>query len=309
MKKAKDSASKSFFVNFRRHWQLYLMVVPAVIHLILFPYRSIYGVQIAFKDFQFKDGIIGSPWVGFDHFVRMFKSYWYPIILKNTLLISFLEIVVSMPFTIAFAMCVNEIKSMKVKKVFQTVVNAPHFISAVVMAGMLSLFLSPTNGIINKFIEMLGGEAIAFLQYPEAYKWIHVISGMWQGTGWGAILYLAALASVDPNCLEAAEIDGASRLQRIWYINIPTIIPTICMKLILAIGSIMTVNASKILLLQNKTNLLGSEVIGTYVYKVGIQQYDYSFASAVGLFNSLVNTVLILSANWFSKKVAKSGLW
>ena len=300
---------KKVVAKLRRDWPYYVLLLPAVVHLILFSYVPMYGVQIAFKNFQFAKGIWGSEWVGFDNFTRLFNSYWFPIILKNTLVISAISVLISFPLPIIFALSANELKNEKMKKFVQTVSYAPHFISTVVVCGMVIMFTSPSSGIINKIIELLGGEAVAFMQYPDMFKWVYSLSGMWQGTGWAAVIYFAALSGVDTSLLEAAEIDGASRLQRIWYINIPVLIPTISIQFILKLGQVLSVGSAKILLLQNATNLTGSEVISSYVYKVGLQQFDYSFSTATNIFNSICNCILLISANAISKKVSKQGLW
>lgn len=303
MKKKKE------LVKILNNWQLYVMILPALLYLILCVYKPMYGIQIAFRDFNFKDGITGSEWVGFEQFERLFNSYWFPIILKNTLVISFLSVFVNFPFPIIFALMANELRNEKAKRILQTVSYAPHFISTVVICGMLLLFTSPSSGILNHFIKALGGEAIPFMQNPALFKWVYVLSGAWQGTGWSAIIYFSALAGVDQSLLEAAEIDGAGRLQRIWYINIPVLIPTISIQLVLAFGRVMSLGYEKVLLLQNSMNLMGSEVISTYVYKVGLEQFSYSFSTAVGMFNSLCNCILLLTANTITKKLTSHGLW
>lgn len=291
------------------NWELYVMVLPAVIYIILFAYKPMYGMQIAFRDFKFSEGITGSRWVGLDQFRRLFNSYWFPITLKNTLVISFLNLILSFPLPIIFALSANELRNEKTKRLLQTVSYAPHFISMVVMCGMVIMMTSPSSGIINAAIKGMGGETIAFMQKPELFKWIYVFSGVWQGTGWSAIIYFSALAAVDKSLLEAAEIDGASRLQRILYINLPTIVPTISIQIILAVGKMMSLGSEKILLLQNDTNLIGSEIIASYVYKVGLEQYSYSFSAAAGVFNSVCNCILLITANKITKKLTKQGLW
>ncbi len=291
------------------NWQLYAMVLPAFLFIILFEYFPMYGVQIAFRDFNFKDGITGSPWVGFDNFSRLFNSYWFPIILKNTIILSGLRLVMGFPLPIIFALMVNEVGNGKVRKWIQTVSYAPHFISTVVMCGMIILLLTPETGLINIFIQLFGGESISFMQDPAMFKWIHVISGIWQGTGWSAIIYFAALSGVDKSLLEAAEIDGANRLQRIWHINLPVLAPTILIQLILSMGSILSVGYQKILLLQNTMNLNASEVISTYVYKVGLQNFQYSFSTATNLFNSVVNCIMLITVNSIVKKLTKTSLF
>ena len=291
------------------HWPLYLMVIPALIYTILFNYKPMYGVLIAFKKYSLKKGILGSPWVGFSNFERVFSSYWFPVILKNTLTINFLSMLLSFPAPILLALMVNEVEREGRKRLFQTVSYAPHFISTVVICGMLILFLSPSSGIVNKIITAFGAEPVYFMQKPEMFQWIYVFSGIWQGTGWSSIIYFAALAGVDKSLLEAAEIDGASRMQKIIHINLPVLMPTIAVLLILKFGSMMSLGHEKVLLLQNSTNLPGSEVISTYVYKVGIEHSDFSFSTAIGLFNSVVNTLLLIVFNTLSRKVTKAGLW
>ena len=292
-----------------RNWQLYLMILPALAYIIIFAYKPMYGVQIAFREYNFADGITGSKWVGFDQFKRLFNSYWFPVILKNTLTLSFLSIIIGFPLPIIFSLMLNELKNDRVKKTIQTVSYAPHFISMTVMCGMLLLFLSPTSGVINNIIEALGGEPIAFMQKPGMFKWVYVISGVWQGLGWGSIIYCAALSGVDSALLEAAELDGANRLQRIWNINIPVLVPTIMVQFILQCGRILSVGYEKVLLLQNTANLNASEVISTYVYKVGLEQFDYSFSTATNVFNSICNTIMLILVNTISKKMTEESLW
>ena len=301
--------SKKKIRKILNNWQLYVMVLPAVLYILLFSYKPMYGIQIAFRDFSFRDGITGSEWVGFDQFRRLFSSHWFPVILRNTLTISFLNLFINFPLPIIFALMANELKNEKVKRTLQTVSYAPHFISTVVLCGMVILFLNPTSGIINKFITMFGGEAIAFMSEPHLFKWVYVFSGVWAGTGWSALIYFSALSAVDKSLLEAAEIDGASRLQRIWYINVPTIVPTIVIQIILQCGRVMNLGQEKTLALQNNMNLNASEIINTYVYKVGLQQYAYSFSTATGLFNSVCNCILLISVNKISKKLSQQSLW
>ena len=290
-------------------WQIYLMMLPAVVYLILFAYKPIYGVLIAFKNYRMKLGVWGSPWVGLENFRRLFSSYWFPIILRNTLTISLLSLLIGFPVPIILALMVNEIGSEHAKKLFQTVSYAPHFISTVVVCGMITLFVSPTSGIINKLIVALGGERVAFMQQPDLFKWIYVISGLWQSSGWNAVIYFAALSAVDKELLEAAQIDGASRLQRVIHINLPVLIPTIVVLFILQCGSLLNVGYEKVYLLQTDTNLTGSEVISTYVYKMGLEKNDFAFSTATGLFNSAVNCVVLVTMNMLSRRVMKTSLW
>ena len=290
-------------------WQLYLMCLPAVLYIILFVYKPMYGVLIAFQDFKIKSGILGSEWVGFDNFVRLFNSYWFPIILKNTVVISGLSIVLTFPLPIILALMVNEIQNRTVRKTFQMVSYAPHFISLVVVCSMVILFTSPTSGIINQAIVALGGKEYNFMADPKAFKWIYVISAIWQETGWASIIYIATLSAVDKSLHEAAEIDGANRFQRIIHINLPVILPTVVIMLIMRFGQVMTVGYEKVYLLQNATTLSHSEVISTYVYKVGLENGEYSFSTATGLFNSVVNCIFLLVVNKISDKLSGTSLF
>ena len=224
-----------------RNWQLYVMCLPAVVYFLIFAYKPMYGIIIAFKNYSMRKGIMGSPWIGLDNFERLFSSYWFPIILKNTLTLSGLTLLLGFPVPIILALVLNEVQNSRFRKGFQTISYAPHFISTVVLCGMLTLFLSPSSGVINKFIAMVGGDSINFLQEPSMFKWVYVLSGVWQEMGWGSIIYFATLSGVDKALIEAAEIDGASRLQKIWYINLPVLVPTILILLILNCGSLLSV--------------------------------------------------------------------
>ena len=292
-----------------KNWQLYIMCLPAVIYFLIFAYKPMYGIIIAFKNYSMRKGIMGSPWIGFGNFERLFSSYWFPIILKNTLTLSGLTLILGFPIPILLALILNEVQNSRFRKGFQTISYAPHFISTVVLCGMLTLFLSPSSGVINRFITMLGGEHINFLQEPSMYKWVYVLSGVWQEMGWGSIIYFATLSGVDKALIEAADIDGASRLQKIWYINLPVLVPTILILLILNCGSLLSVGYEKVFLLQNPTNLSASEVISTFVYKSGLEKSDFSFGAAADLFNSVVNTIVLVLANTISKQTTKTSLF
>ena len=292
-----------------KNWQLYIMCLPAVIYFLIFAYKPMYGIIIAFKNYSMRKGIMGSPWIGFGNFERLFSSYWFPIILKNTLTLSGLTLILGCPIPILLALILNEVQNSRFRKGFQTISYAPHFISTVVLCGMLTLFLSPSSGVINRFITMLGGEHINFLQEPSMFKWVYVLSGVWQEMGWGSIIYFATLSGVDKALIEAADIDGASRLQKIWYINLPVLVPTILILLILNCGSLLSVGYEKVFLLQNPTNLSASEVISTFVYKSGLEKSDFSFGAAADLFNSVVNTIVLVLANTISKQTTKTSLF
>ncbi|MBO0993330.1 sugar ABC transporter permease [Bacillus sp. J14TS2] len=294
--------------NFLKSWQLYTFLLPALTFFVIFHYIPMYGVQIAFKDFFATMGINGSPWVGFEHFERFFNSYYFWRLLKNTLIISLYQLCL-FPLPIVFALMLNELRNGAFKKWTQTLTYAPHFISVVVVVGMIIAFLDPTTGIVNILIEKLGGNSVQFLTSPDWFRHIYVWSGEWQGLGWGSIIYLAALAGVNPELLEAAKVDGATRFQRILHINIPAILPTIVILFILNIGKFMSVGFEKVLLLQNSLNSETSDIIQTFVYETGLLEGQYSFAAAVGLFDSVINIILLVTVNQIAKKVSDNSLW
>jgi putative aldouronate transport system permease protein len=300
---------KIFRTTAWRNWQLYILILPVVAYFIIFKYAPMYGVQIAFKEFFASQGIWNSPWVGFDHFERFFNSFYFERLLWNTFTIGLYELAVGFPIPILLALMMNEVRHAKFKKTVQTVTYAPHFLSTVVMVGMLFLFLSPADGLVNRIIMLFGGEPIAFMREAEWFKTIYVFSGVWQQMGWSSIIYIAALAGIDPSLHEAAKVDGASRLQRIWHVNLPGIAPTIVILFILNVGSIMAVGYEKILLMQNDLNLESSDVISTYVYRSGILDAQYSFSAAVDLFNSVINCVLLVLVNYAAKKIGQMSLW
>ncbi|GIP00257.1 MULTISPECIES: ABC transporter permease [Paenibacillus] len=292
-----------------RNWELYLFIAPAFLYFVIFHYGPMYGIQIAFKNFIPTLGITGSPWVGFDHFERFFNSYYFWDLLWNTLSISLYELAIGFPLPIILALAFNEVKDSFFKRTVQTVTYAPHFISVVVMSGMIITFLSPSSGMIVNFVEMLGFQAPQFLTDPAWFKTVYVLSGVWQSAGWGTIIYLAALSGVDPQLHEAAVVDGASRFKRILHINIPAIIPTITILLILNMGSILGVGFEKILLLQNPLNMSSSDVISTFVYRSGLVDAQYSFSTAVGLFNSVINAILLIAVNQIARRTSENSLW
>ena len=292
-----------------RNWDLYLLISPVLAYFIVFHYIPMYGVQIAFKDFIATKGIVGSPWVGFDHFERFFNSYYFWRLIKNTLGIGLYELAVGFPVPILLALAINEVRSKVFKKTVQTVTYAPHFISTVVLVGMLFLFLDPQNGIVNRIIQWFGGDAIPFMTEPGWFKTLYVFSGVWQHMGWSSIIYLASLTTIDPQLHEAAIMDGASRWQRIRHINLPGLLPTIVILLILNTGSVLSVGFEKVFLMQTSLNTDSSEVIATYVYKSGILGAQYSFSAAVGMFNSVVNFILLVSVNSIARRMKQTSLW
>lgn len=293
----------------RKHWQMYLLLAPVIVYFIVFHYVPMYGVQIAFKDFIATKGITGSPWVGMKHFERFYQSYYFWRLIKNTLGIGLYQLLVGFPVPILLALMINEIRGKWFKKTVQTVTYAPHFLSTVVMVGILVIFLSPDTGMINHLIHAFGGEPISFLTEPGWFKSLYVFSGVWQQMGWSSIIYLAALSGVDPQLHEAARVDGASRLQRIWHVNLPCIMPTIVILLILNTGSILSVGFEKVFLMQNDMNLESSDVFATYVYRSGLLGAQYSFSAAVGLFSNIVNFILLVSVNFIARKAGNTSLW
>ena len=289
-------------------WQLYLLILPALVYVFTFSYWPMYGIMIAFKEFNARLGIWGSEWVGLSHFIRFvtYPDFWK--ILFNTLIISLYSLA-TFPLTIILALLLNEIGNHKYKRTVQMLTYAPHFLSTVVICGMIGLFFSRNMGLINNVIEMLGGERIDFLSKPEYFTHLYVWSGVWQDIGWGTIIYLAALSGVSPDLIEAARIDGATRLQVIRHINIPTIMPTIIIMLILSCGSILSVGFEKIYLLKNPLNSDASQVIATYLYEVGLIGGQYSYSTAIGLFNTLVNFLLLVVVNIVAKKISAISIW
>ncbi|NGP45558.1 sugar ABC transporter permease [Bacillaceae bacterium SIJ1] len=284
-----------------KNWDLYLLLSPVILYFLIFHYFPLYGLQIAFKDYIASQGILGSPWAGFKHFERFFDSYYFWRLIGNTIGIGVYTLAVSFPVPIILALMLNEVRSLKYKKFVQTVVYAPHFLSTVVVVGMLLLFLKE-DGMINQIIRLFGGTPVDFISEPAWFKTLYVSSEVWQTMGWSSIIYIAALAAVDPAQHEAAMIDGASRFQRIIHINIPAIMPTIVILFILNAGSVMAVGFEKVFLMQNPLNMATSDVISTFVYRSGILEAQYSFSAAVGLFNSIINFIMLVMVNHIAKK-------
>lgn len=292
-----------------KNWILYLMIIPVIVYFAIFHYWPMYGIVLAFKKYRIKEGILGSPWVGFDNFIRFFGSYNFKVLLKNTLSISFYSLVVGFPIPIIFALFLNYLKNQRLKKTVQMVSYAPHFISTVVICSMLSIFMDLDSGVFNAIRRLFGLEPVQFLAVPEWFQSIYVWSGVWSSMGWSAVIYISALAGVDYEMHEAAIIDGATKIQRMIHIDIPSIKPTIAMLLILKLGSMMSIGFEKVYLLQNALNRPKSMIIATYVYEVGLVDADYSYSTAVGLFNTVINVILLVSANTVSKKLADESLF
>lgn len=267
-----------------------------------------YGVIIAFKDFKPALGIMESPWVGFKYFEKFFQSYQFWITIKNTVLISLYSFAM-FPFPILFAILVNQLRANRFKRVFQTITYMPHFISTIVIVGLMMILLSPGNGLMGNLYRLFGAEAPNLMGSASLFSSIYVWSDVWQHTGWDSIIYLAALSAVSPSLYEAATVDGASRWQKIWYIDIPMLIPTIVTLLILRVGGLLGVGFEKAYLLQNNLNISGSEVISTYVYKIGLLSSQFSFSAAINLFNTLINFALLIVVNQVAKKYSENSLW
>lgn len=293
----------------KSHWQLYAIIALPIIYLLVFHYYPMYGIQLAFKKYYVTRGINGSPWVGFDYFVRFFNapSFW-PVI-KNTISLSIWSIILGFPFPIILAIALNETRNKYFAKTVQMVTYAPYFISVVVMVGMLFQILDPNMGFVNKAITALGFDPIRFMDSPKYFRGVYIWSSIWQGMGYSAIIYLAALSGVNPQLQEAAIIDGATKFKRILHVDLPSISSTIVILLILNFGRIMSVGFEKVYLMQNPINSATSEIIATYVYKTGMVNANYGFATAIGLFQAVINLILLITVNKIAKKVSDSSLW
>ncbi len=288
---------------------LHLMVLPAILFVLIFHYFPIYGVTLAFKDFSYDLGIFGSEWVGIKHFQSFFSSFYFGRIMKNTILLSLYTIVFSFPIPICFALLLNELKNLKLKKILQTVSYFPHFVSVVIVVGIMYTFLSPAHGIVNVLITKLGGEPVDFLRQAEWFRFLYVVTGIWQGFGWNSIIYIAALSAIPAELYEAATIDGANRFQKVLNITLPGIMPTAVIMLILSIGGLMNVGFDKVVLMYSPSIYDVSDIISTYVYRRSLIGGEFSFGVAVGLFNNVINFILVYSANVLSKKITDVSLW
>ncbi|MGO4348184.1 ABC transporter permease [Paenibacillus sp. MCAF9] len=292
-----------------RHWQLYLVILLPIAYLIIFKYVPMAGIVIAFKDYNVIKGIFGSEWIGLKYFKQFFESPNFWLYMKNTLGISFYGLLVGFPAPIILALALNEVRNGLFKKSVQLVSYAPYFISTVIMVSILIVNLTPNVGIVSKLFQMLGVENTNFMGIPSLFKSIYVWSDVWQHTGYGAIIYIAALAGVNPELYEAARVDGASRIQKIINVDIPSLIPVSVILLILNLGNLMKLGFEKIYLMQNPLNLATSEVISTYVYKVGLLGSSFSFSAAIGVFNSVINLTLLIVVNYIARKISNNSLW
>ena len=308
-KKKKRGLLESVALELRRRGRLYLMLVIPVAYIILFCYVPMSGVLIAFEDYSLRKGVWGSPWVGLKHFREFFTTPVFKQLMLNTLSLSIYGFVAGFPAPIILALALNECKRPRFKKTVQMVTYAPYFISTVVMVSIIIQFLHVRTGMVNNFIKLLGFEPYDFMGNPDAFRSIYVWSGVWQGVGYSAVIYLAALAGIDLSLQEAAIIDGANRFQRVYHVDLPSILPTIVIQMILSLGSLLSVGYEKVYLMQNSLNMSQSEIISTYVYKRGLQDIQYSYSTAVGLFNSVVKLILICSANAIARRVNDTSLW
>ncbi len=294
-----------------RNWGLYLLLLPALVLLILFAYKPMYGVVIAFKNYKNSLGILGSPWADplFKNFQRFFNSYQCEATIRNTLRLSLYSLAVGFPIPIILALMINQITAMRFRRTFQTILYLPHFISTVVMVGLLLIWLSPSSGLVGAFYRLLGKDAPNVMTSASGFPSIYVWSDVWQHSGWDSIVFLAALSSIDPTLYEAATVDGATRWQKMRYIDLPLLMATACIMLILRAGNLMNVGFEKVFLMQNDLNMSTSEIIATYVYKMGLRNSQYAVSTAVNLFNNLVNFVLLLLVNCVTRKLGETSLF
>lgn len=301
-------AADSFLKEIVKNKYIYLMALPGLLFYLIFCYGPMYGAIIAFKDYSPAAGILGSAWVGLENFKQFFTGMYFVRTLRNTILLSVYQIIFGFPAPILLALLLNEIQSKYFKRTVQTITYIPHFVSLIVISGLIIDF-TMQNGIINDIIALFGFERSNLLMRPEMFRRIYVISVIWQEIGWGSIVYLAALGSIDSSLYEAARIDGAGRIRQAWHVTLPGIMPTIVVLFIMQIGKVMSVGFEKVMLLYSPATYETADIISTFVYRKGIEEANYSFSSAVGLFNSVVNLILIFAANTFSRKINETSLW
>ncbi len=308
----KTKERESFSIRVKKDWKrnrsLYLMVLPVILFYILFHYKPMYGAIIAFQDYNPRQGVTGSEWVGFDQFIRFFTSPYFGRLVKNTLLLSVYGIIFGFPAPIILALLLNELRARRFKKTVQTITYLPHFISLVVVTGIIKDFTQST-GLINDIIVMFGGERSSLIQNPALYRTIYIVSDIWQGIGWGSIIYLSALSGVDQQLYEAASIDGAGRWKQLLHVTLPGIAPTIVIMLIMRMGQLLGTGYEKTILLYNEATYETADVIASYIYRVGILERNWSYSTAIGLFNSVINLALLIATNKISRRVSETSLW
>ena len=297
-------------VLLKKEWQLWVMILPALAYILIFCYGPMYGIQLAFGKYDFSKGLTGGDWVGLKYFIQYFESPMFGTTMKNTFVISFFTLVCGFPIPILLAIVINSLRQNKLKRVVQTAVYMPYFISTVVMVAILQILLSPTTGVISGLLKDLHliPRSVNLLGTPGAFVPVYVLSGVWQSAGWNSIIFIAALSAVDGQLYDAARVDGASRWQQVIHVELPALVPTIVVLLIMNMGRILSVGFEKVFLMQNDLNLSVSEVISTYVFNIGVQSGQFSFGSAVGLFNTIINFAFLMMANWISKKTADISL-
>ncbi len=302
------SKLRTITMDISKNKALYIMAIPVIAYYALFHYGPMYGLQIAFKDFSPAQGITGSPWIGFQHFSDFFNGFYFWRLIRNTVLINIYELIFGFPAPIILALLLNELRHQLFKRFVQTISYLPHFISIVVVVGMMVDFFA-RDGIINQLLAFFGVESIAFMREPGWFRSLFVSSGIWQGVGWGTIIYLAAMSTIDPSLYEASKIDGAGRFKQVLHITLPGIMPTIAILFILNMGSMLSVGSEKVLLMYNPQTYETADVISTYVYRKGILESNYGYTAAVGLFNAVISLLLIAGANSFSKRISDNKLW
>ncbi|WP_068775708.1 sugar ABC transporter permease [Paenibacillus sp. FJAT-26967] len=306
---SKRSYGQQLRSDILKDWDLYLLLIPGILFVLLFKYTPMYGLIIAFKDFNIFDGMAASPWVGMDNFKRLFTSDEFGVVFVNTLIISLLKILILFPLPILVAILMNEMKNMMFKRTIQTVIYLPHFLSWVIVAGIFIDILSVNGGMVNKALVWLGMEPIAFFMESSVFRSVLISSAGWKETGWGIIVYLAAFSTIDPQLYEAAKMDGAGRMKQIWHITLPGILPTILLMFILRLGSVLEAGTEQIMVMYNPTVYNVSDVIGTFVYRMGLGNQDYSFTTAVGMFESVIAFTLVVTGNSLSRRYLQRGIW
>lgn len=300
---------KALSVQLKRHWQLYVFLIPAVVSMAVFHYGPMYGLILAFKDYKPYLGYLGSPWVGFKNFMRFFQSNRFTQVMSNTMILSAYSMIAGFPLPIVLAVCLNYVPSVRLKKTVQNITYAPHFVSTVVVVSMLNIFFARDYGLVNNIREMLGLERILYMGSTTAFRHLYVWSGVWQGVGWSSVIYFSSLSAIDETLHDVAQVDGASIIQRIRYIDLPMLKPTIVTLLILRTGDLLSVGFDKVYLMQNSLNSPVSEVISTYTYSMGIGSQQYGYSVAIGMFESVVNLIMVLTVNQISKKLSETSVW
>lgn len=308
-KKQKNTNKTPLFKAIKRDKYLLLMVMPCVLYFLIFHYLPMAWNIVAFQKYSIRRGILGSEWVGLQNFKRFFESPYAFRVIRNTFVLSFMDLVFGFPVPVIFALLLNEVKNKTVKKAVQTFSYLPHFISVVAVVGIMKIILNPTDGIVNMLIGKLGGTPVNFFSEASAFRWLYVISNIWQNFGWDSIIYFAAISGVSPDLYEAAIVDGAGRWKKMWYVTLPCISPTIIVLLIMRIGWLLSVGFEKIILMYNESTYETADVISTYVYRAGLLNADFSYGTAIGLFNCLVSLCLVLFANYVSRKVSDTALF